>query len=68
MRKTVGFRLHKGRAVHGKGGDESTDGVVYMIKKTEDRERSHGTPQEEVYEDEKVLLSLHLTQKERYGK
>jgi len=52
--------------VQEKGGDESTEGVVYMMKSRGPRTEPWRTPQEEVYKDEKVLL--HLTRKERDDK
>ena len=44
----------------------STEGVVYMMKSKGPRIEPRGTPQEDVYKVEKVLL--HLTWKERDDK
>jgi len=44
----------------GRGGDESTErGIMYMMKSRGPRTEPRGTPQEEVYQVEKVLL--HVT-------
>jgi len=38
--------------VQGKGGDKSTEGVVYMMESRGHRTAPRGTPQEEVSKDE----------------
>jgi len=51
--------------VQGKGGVDSTEGVVYMMKSRGLKTGPWEAPQK-VYKDEKMLL--HLTWKERYDK
>ena len=63
MTKTVGCRPHKGDS-SGKGGDKSTEGVVYMMERRGPRTERWETPQETVYKDQKLLL--HLTRDDKY--
>jgi len=64
IRKTVSVISVK-VVVQGMGADESTEGVVYMMKSRKPRTEPWKTPQE-VHKDKKALS--HLTQKERDDK
>jgi len=53
-------------AVQGKGGDESGEGGSVHDEKQRTKNGALGTPQDEIYKDEKMLL--HLTRNERDDK